>query len=221
MAIITKDSDRANELLTCVICGRGLPPAHMTAGMVDAQGEQRFACYGHSWEDSKLILGWASFAIKQRPMPTRHTKQTSEVYVERRPTTGNDIVSWDIAHHLFTRQLQGKIAVLTSNPLIVLSALRKQWLRMARKVQRERSSTLDVVLIGQLARTISHMQGLVFTAKLPYEEPGADLYVLSDKQLQELPLNCHTVYVVDSMADEQLAVVKQAVPRGGLVVVYR
>lgn len=67
MAIIAQPgSNQTDELLPCVICGRELPPAHMTVGLVDAAGKQRFACYGHSWDSAKFIVGWALFAVEQR-----------------------------------------------------------------------------------------------------------------------------------------------------------
>lgn len=92
---------------------------------------------------------------------------------------------------------------------------------MARKVQRERSSTLDAALIEQLAKTIARMQNAVFTAKSPYEEPGADVYLLNNEQLREVPFGCHTFYVTDAMQQERLEAIAEAMAYGGLVVVYR
>jgi hypothetical protein len=143
------------------------------------------------------------------------------VYVERRPNTGSDAVSWDIAHHLFARQLQGTVVILSNNPTGLLSALRKQWLRVARKVQNERSSTLDATLILELTKMIGHMQNMAFTAKSPYDEPGADVYVMDNSQLTEVPFGCHTFYVADAVEDEWLTAIQEAMPYGGLVVVYR
>lgn len=222
MAIIIS-SDQSNELLHCVICDRDLPPTHMTAGMVDTQGRQQFACYGHSWEDDRLILGWAwLFAIEQRQKLPQHTAlQPHAGYMERRPITGNDVIGWDIAHHLFTRQLQGKVIILTSNPFGLLSTLRKQWLRVMRKVQRERSSTLDAALIGQLAAITAHMQTMTFTSKSLQDELNADVYVLSNEQLPEVPFDCHTFYATESMKGERLTAIEEVMPYGGLVVFYR
>ena len=220
MAIITS-SGQSNSLLHCVICGRDLPPAHMTAGMVDTRGRQQFACYGHSWEDDKLILGWARFAIGQRAMLVQQRPGRLQRYIERRPITGNDVIGWDIAHHLFARRLQGKSIILTSNTLGLLSTVRKQWLRVTRKVQRERSSTLDVALIEQLAKTIAHMQTMTFTSQSPQDEPDADVYVLNNEWLQDVPFDCHTFYTTEPVESARLATIEEAMPYGGLMVVYK
>lgn len=142
-------------------------------------------------------------------------------YVERRPDTGGDTVSWDLAHHLFARQLQGTTVILTNNPAGLLPALRKQWLRVTRKVQRERASTLDASLILELTKMAGRMQNTVFTTKSPYEEPNANVYVMDNRHLQEVPFSCHTFYIAGLVDEERLAAIQEAMPFGGLVVVYR
>lgn len=143
------------------------------------------------------------------------------IYVERRPDTGGDTMSWDLAHHLFARQLQGTVVILTNNPAGLLPALRKQWLRVTRKVQRERASTLDASLILELTKMAGRMQNTVFTTKSSYEELGADVYIMDDSQLQEVPFSCHTFYIAEPVGEERLAAIQEAMPFGGLVVVYR
>jgi hypothetical protein len=129
--------------------------------------------------------------------------------------------AWDIAHHLFARQLQGTVVILSNNPTGLLSALRKQWIRVTRKVQGERSSTLDATLILELTKTIAHMQNISFTSKSPYDEPGADVYVMDNNQLEEVPFGCHTFYMADVVPDERLTAITEAMPYSGVVVFYR
>lgn len=51
---------------TCAICGVPLSPDKATAGMLDGQGKQTFACVSHFMELEKLILGWADFTASER-----------------------------------------------------------------------------------------------------------------------------------------------------------
>jgi len=230
MAIIgTPATNKQNVLYACTICKRKMPLDQLTVGPTDAMNQQMFACYGHTWDASNFILGWTAFAIKQRQLTISADLQTEyknvpvtrQFYLEKRPVTGGDVISWDIAHHLFTRQLQGTIVVITSNPSGLLAALCKQWVRVTRKVQRERSSTLDATIIEQLTNTIARMQNMAFTSKLPYEYPYADVYVLSHEQLKDIPLNCRTLYIADAVEDDQLKAIKESLPRIGLLVFYR
>jgi hypothetical protein len=67
MAITSIPGNRPlDEPVRCVICGCEAPLADLTAGLVDATGKQQFACFGHSWDGSKFIVGWAAFVSKQR-----------------------------------------------------------------------------------------------------------------------------------------------------------
>ena len=48
-------------------------------------------------------------------------------------------LSCDIAKHLYTRMLCGPIVVVADNPRAMLSAVRKQWIKLQRTLTRERS----------------------------------------------------------------------------------
>lgn len=54
------------EPLTCAICGVSLTHDKATAGMLDGQHHQTFACVSHFSEVEKLIFGWADFTAKER-----------------------------------------------------------------------------------------------------------------------------------------------------------
>jgi len=68
----------------------------------------------------------------------------------------------DIARHLFTRMSCGKVVIVADNPLALLGALRRQWLKLARKVQKERASTLNAQRIFELNEMVMKMQGVAF-----------------------------------------------------------
>lgn len=142
------------------------------------------------------------------------------VFFERRPLTGRDVLSWDIARHLYGRQLQGTVVILTDNPTGLHAALAKQWRRLERTVQRERASTIDALMISELTRTLSHMQNLTFSTQSPFDEL-ADIYILDRQHLNIVPHGTHTFYATEPMDDEQLKDVSEAVAYNGLVVVYR
>ena len=71
----------------------------------------------------------------------------------------------DLARHMYTRMSCGQIVIITNDPNALLSPLRKQWLKLCRKVQRERASTLNALRIRELTESIQRMQGLRFSAK--------------------------------------------------------
>ena len=67
MAIVSwPDNARLPSSLLCVICKQDRPPAEVSAGLCDADGNQAFACNKHFWFGSQFITGWATFAIEQR-----------------------------------------------------------------------------------------------------------------------------------------------------------
>lgn len=118
----------------------------------------------------------------------------SSHYVEQRSLNGDASLSWDIAHHLYTRQLKGKTIIIAEDPVALLSSVRKQWLKLTRRAQRERASTLDGERISELTQQIAHMQNMKFTAGDPLDRPQADIFIIDQSQHGSLLPYCHTLY---------------------------
>jgi len=56
--------------MPCVICGRHIPSAEATAGLLDVDNQQQFACNGHFWNPHQFIAGWADFMAAERVKQT-------------------------------------------------------------------------------------------------------------------------------------------------------
>lgn len=54
------------DTLTCAICKVALTFDKATAGLLDRNGHQSFACVSHFTEVEKLISGWADFMATER-----------------------------------------------------------------------------------------------------------------------------------------------------------
>ena len=127
----------------------------------------------------------------------------------------------DLARHLYTRMNCGKVVVVGNNPTTTLSALRKQWLKLCRRVQRERASTLNATRVYELNQSVIRMQTLRFSTKWPQKDyPTADVCIATIEQLLSWPpeQDCRTLYVTCNVTNEKLYVVTAGMARGGLVV---
>jgi len=142
------------------------------------------------------------------------------LYIEKRPLNGNASLSWDIARHLYARQLKGMVIVLADNPAGLLAATRKQWVKLTRWVRRERASTLDATLILELTNKVGRMQNARFVAKPPSEARDAEVYFMSDDQLLAVPFDCLTFYVACKLNNKRLAAIQEAMPYQSLLVIY-
>lgn len=54
------------EVVACSICQKDISLDKATAGFIDADNRQRFACNSHFWEGNKYITGWIDFAARER-----------------------------------------------------------------------------------------------------------------------------------------------------------
>lgn len=125
----------------------------------------------------------------------------------------------DLARHLYTRMSCGKVVIVTDKPLPLLSTLRKQWLRLARKVQTERAKTLNATRIYELSHAVSRTHSLRFTVQYPPDEYPGDVYLATVDQLLRWPPECRTMYVTCDVPREQLHLITAWMGRGGLVVI--
>ncbi|HVI69669.1 MAG TPA: hypothetical protein VM581_04390 [Magnetospirillaceae bacterium] len=113
-------------------------------------------------------------------------------------------VASDIARHLQSRQYLGMTVVVCRNPLSMLSATRKQWLRLARNLQKQRASTLNAEEILRFTHTIMHMQHLQFVAQAPTAKTAAHIFFTTPDELTFLPPGCLSLYVTAAPRATQL-----------------
>lgn len=142
----------------------------------------------------------------------------SGLYIEERNQKGRYPLSRDLAYHLYARR--GRAVVATDEPLSLMPAVKKQWLKIMRLVQREQARTTDVTLILAFAKIIAYMQARRFSHKPPQECPGADVYFLTREQLIELSPICSTLYFTKAPGVADLETFSEFMPPGGAIVVY-
>lgn len=129
-------------------------------------------------------------------------------------------IASDIARHLHSRQYLGITIVVCSNPLSMLSALRKQWLRLARNLQKQRASTLNAEEILRFTHTIMHMQHLQFVAQLPVTGAEGHIFFVKPEELIDLPPGCLTLYLTVPPRKTQLTAWIDSLSPDALVVDY-
>lgn len=147
----------------------------------------------------------------------------AKIYTDLRKVSGrdgNDSRAADIMHHLYTRQYLGKVVVVCEQPIVMLSAARKQWLKLSRSLQRQRASTLNADKILKYTHGIAHMQRMRFSAKMPLERPETDVFFLPADKLQVLPARCFTVYITAKTTLAQIRELLSQLPADALLVDY-
>lgn len=143
---------------------------------------------------------------------------TSGLIVEHRhPSVA---LSVDLARHIAQCCVNGKIAVVTNHPQALLSSVRKQWLKLIRRMQREKASTLNRQRKDVLDETIRHMQSIRFTAKDPANEPLAHISFATAEQFIASPPQCATLYITETIPKLSQHMLVSWMPRSGWVVIY-
>lgn len=130
-------------------------------------------------------------------------------------------VASDIARHLQSRQYLGMTVVVCNNPLSMLSAMRKQWLRLARNLQKQRASTLNAEEILRFTHTIMHMQHLQFSAQAPSAQTEAHIFFATPGEITSLPPGCVSLYITAAPRAAQLQEWVHMLSNNGLVVDYK
>ena len=129
-------------------------------------------------------------------------------------------IASDIARHLQSRQFLGVTVVVCHNPFSMLSALRKQWLRLARNLQKQRASTLNAEEILRFTHTIMHMQHLQFVAHMPVGQAEGHIYFATPEELESLPPGCLSLYITAAPRASQLNDWLTALAPDALVIDY-
>jgi len=129
-------------------------------------------------------------------------------------------LSQQLAEHIVAHGPQGKVAVVTDRPATLLASTRKQWLRIIRLTERERSSTLNADRKQQLEIQIEWMRQLKFTSKAPEDLLEADVTFATADDFVRTPPDCWIVYITYIFEREKLHMLTSWMPRNGVVVIY-
>ncbi len=124
----------------------------------------------------------------------------------------------EIARHLAVRQDLGTVVIVTDTPFTLISVVRKNWLHLARQLQKKRAGTLNPEEILRLTHTIMHMQRMRFVSKPPTVSTEAQIFFIRPSALDSLPPSCFTIYLCDMVSEDLLLEVINAMPANGTVV---
>ena len=142
------------------------------------------------------------------------------LYTEQRPLNGKNLLSWDLAHHLYARSIRAKVIVATDKPIELLSATRRQWFKLMRRVMRQRSSTMNTVRSAELTAQIAYMQGLRFSARQHLDGLEADVTFATAENLINIAPVCQAAYITCEVEKDKLNLLTAWMPEGGAVVIY-
>lgn len=129
-------------------------------------------------------------------------------------------IAADVTRHMDVRQYLGSTVVVCDAPLAMLSVVRKQWMQLARLVQKQRASTLNAEEILRLTHAIMHMHHMQFVAKPPQEYSNAQIFFITPSQLDILPPSCYSLYLLAPVDEFQLRHAVDTMSDGGLVINY-
>lgn len=140
--------------------------------------------------------------------------------VEYLQIAANKSLASAIVPKIVERSYNGKVVIVASKPINMLSALRKQWLRAERKVWKTRAQTLGAAQIQELSAELAFMQHLRSTAKPPGDFLEADITIATAEHLLRVAPTCQTMLITCSLAKETMHMITSWMPHGGVVVIY-
>jgi len=129
-------------------------------------------------------------------------------------------LSQQLAEHIAAHGPQGKVAVATDRPVILLASTRKHWMRLIRLTENEKSSTVNTARKEYLEVHLEWMRQLSFTAKVPQDLLETDITFATADNLVHNPPDCRMIYITYGFEREKLHMLTSWMPRSGVVVMY-
>lgn len=142
-------------------------------------------------------------------------------YIDIRYVTAPSAISLDLSRHLPRRAMVGPVAILTNNPTVLLSVIKKRWAKIIHEVERQYSSTLDHRKKEGLRRELERLHGFSFAAAFSLKAAAAnpDILFVNPEQLTAYE-NFMTIYLTLPLPHKELARLTTFVQPGGLLVLY-
>lgn len=143
----------------------------------------------------------------------------SKVFIEARQLAPERHISIDLARHIYMRAPEG-VVIVVSDGRGMLSATVKQWKRLTVSAQTERSRTLKSRRIQVLNHQNKEMQNTHFISGTPDSAATQGIYFTSASRLAVIPSTCRTLYILDSLPDDEARGLTEKMPPDSLVVRY-
>ena len=124
-------------------------------------------------------------------------------------------LAYDLANNIAERSLYGSTLVLCASPRITLSAIRRQWFPLLRRIQKQRASTTNYERIANLENQLAYLSSLKFSTKpLPGDEYSTIFITDYNTSLGLMPPFA-TIYIVAPYPESILSeVVRYLAPQG-------
>lgn len=139
--------------------------------------------------------------------------------VERR-SLGDKSLSYVIVKEILGSVGRGKIVVATDSPAGLLSATKKRWVKIIRRLERDRASTLSAALRAECSHKIAEMRKVQFSSAPLQDLLIADVTFATAESLVQTPPTCAILLVTYEFEREKLHMMMAWMPRNGVVIEY-
>lgn len=142
-----------------------------------------------------------------------------EFYVEQRSVSNMTALPVDLTRHILLRHSEGTI-VAAHQPNILVDALKKQWLKLMRQAQQQRTDREDAIGIVEFTSQIAWMQSIDFRLADSDSLDVSGVVVGSPNDLIRSSLACSTLYTTCPVEREQLYLLSSWMRPGSLIIEY-
>lgn len=130
-------------------------------------------------------------------------------------------LSRNLAELLFNYIYYGKIVVVADKPVVLHSTIRRRWQYTTRRLQVNRSRTLNRSEIDNINSQLYFAQHARFSSKPPDDDLlVADITFMTLSDCAHIAPSCQTLCVTCEVPGEKLHLMTAWMPEGGKVVLY-
>lgn len=143
---------------------------------------------------------------------------TSPWYIDCRDIAAAERISLDLTRNLPLRCRAGKVLIIDERPAVLLPVIRKRLMKIAREIERQRSSVLGKEKRTSLQLELSHLQTLTFAVNTAYVTPPTDVIFSAPEHPYAQAYS--TLYLMTRPDPAQLSSLLEFLRPGGVIVSY-
>lgn len=137
----------------------------------------------------------------------------NDLYIEVRRLNKHTSLEGDLVHHMSTRYFDGRIAIVSEDPALLMKSIKKLWTDYIREVQHERRRDTP--------NNIRYMRSLTFSSQNPAKDVQANISFSTLEEFRLLPPMCGTLYVTCKVSKQDMYMITSWMQMHSLVVVYK
>lgn len=128
------------------------------------------------------------------------------LYTETKTLSNKSRLSLELALDIYMHRFNGSVAIVTDRPELLMTAVKKQWMSLIAKLQKDDE--------------LAFLQNFTFTVIKTNDGWRGNAFFSTPSEFKKMPPDCRRLYVACKVSKEDIHMIASWMPRSSTILFY-